>query len=352
MTNKIKKISKLLFVSLGVLLLTVSTSAHARPADVIKDVYKVPITQGAISLVVGYGATGTGTGTDIDIQGAAATFQVQASGGASATPGIQIVPTGNQDVFDGDPSSDTVQPVLPAGGNGGCTDFVGARPASQKYTIPANFFTTTQMTNYGLQTAKNTASTTGTLKQKRGGCILLRLQIASTAQVGDKVNVIFDWDAGPSTSLEETQRSPIQVFPIEIIAGSASSAPVVSSSSAVISSSPSSSSKSSSVSSPSSSSSSSCASVSKSSSVSTSRSGSVSSTSSVRTTFNDIFGGIDTLADGPATTTTTTTGNCIVTPRSGGFDTITTAIIASICLAASACVVAISRRKMKVNLSK
>ena len=257
--------------------------------------------------------------SDIDVQTQAATATLTNATNPGMAPAFEFVPAENLDIFNGDPNR-LAGEATPAGPTAaGCKVFATeTTPLTPKYTLPASFFTATGMNKYGLQTAKSTAASSTTFKQKSSGCMGFRLKVSANAKAGDQTKITFDEDGGLSTSYQEAQRPAIQTATLTV------SAPVVASSSSLVSSLMSSSKSSSSVMS------SSVMSSSVSSSPMSSSKSSVSVDPCKLGSYFDIFGGIQARADGttttpatttttPGTTTTTTTpGTTTTTPAAGG----------------------------------
>lgn len=265
--------------------------ATTRPAAKDLGTSAVPLTQAPFLFYFPYGSTVS----DIDVQGQAATATLTNSTNPGMAPAFEFVPAENLDIFNGDPNR-LAGEATPAGPTAaGCKVFATeTTPLTPKYTLPASFFTATGMNKYGLQTAKSTAASSTTFKQKSSGCMGFRLKVSANAKAGDQTKITFDEDGGLSVSYQEAQRPAIQTATLTV------SAPVVASSSSVVSSLMSSSKSSSSVMMYSS-----VMSSSVSSSPMSSSKSSVSVDPCKLGSYFDIFGGIQVRADGTTTTTTT-----------------------------------------------
>jgi len=281
---------------------SVNANITTRPTPIELTKTSVPSTQAPFLFYFPYGSSTS----DTDLTNQAAKVTITNVTNPGQAPAFEIVPGGNFDIFNGDPNRLATEAV-PLGPINGCSTFTGTR-----YPMPASFFTTTGMNNYGLQTVKNVATSTGTFKQKSTGCMAFQLSGGANVKVGDQARITFDWDAAQSLNLQEAQRPANQTGLLEITTASV----IVSSSSS--SSSPSSSSSSNSSSSSSSLSSSSFSSSSMAMLTAISSSSSSSPSSSSRSSSDpckvgSFFGGVNTYADGVRPTTTTTT-----TPAGGG----------------------------------
>jgi|GEM_PF-6077544 len=230
MTKHIINTSKLV-LSLGLLFVTTASSiVQARPADISANTATVPINQTTGFAV--YFKYGFNDSTIGNINNVVVSTSITNGTTSGIAPTIELVPTGAKDIFNGDPGVDTTTP--PAGPTQCNAAFENTTPG---YDIPSAFLTATNLTSYGIQTAKNTAQSSGQLRQGRTGCIKLTFRVnPDTAVIGDTALITFDWDAGRATDITEDQRPARQLVPLVIgaaVTTPASSLPFVSSLSSV-----------------------------------------------------------------------------------------------------------------------
>lgn len=157
--------------------------------------------------------------SNINISNAIASATIVNSIDTSVKPSFEFVADDtykNYDIFEGDPSRSATEQAPRSAFP--CNTFDGP-----KYEIPSSFFTSSEMKNYGLQTAKTTPQQTAILTKGSSGCIALQVKVSSNAKIGDKAFIQFDSDAGLSPDFEASLRPNLLIQPLAIVAGQSAS---------------------------------------------------------------------------------------------------------------------------------
>ena len=210
------KIAKRLGVCLSLLafsLITFSTvNAQARLADITTAITPIPSDSiSAATLLIPYGSANS----DLDIRNSVASATVSGSGFIFDTSGFQ-------DLYYGSPlRTDAVASPAEAV----CT----ASYSGPTYNLNSSLASTTSWT-YGLQSARNTSSPSGTsaagalpsgqfgLRQKSTGCIKIQVLLAPGAVAGQNAVLTFDEDSLLSQDYQESRRPGKRIFNFSVTA--------------------------------------------------------------------------------------------------------------------------------------
>jgi hypothetical protein len=217
MTKKIIKSIQFLTIT-SLLLGSLSLTSFARQPDVVTDKTDTPIPidrSESISIYFPYGSVVS----DLDIEDAVASVGLNGDD-------LEFVTAGFADWYYGNPNrpdSDANIPEQPA---------CNSSYSGPKYQISPSLATSSSL-KYGLQSARNTASPSGTsgpgvlelpdrtvngLREKHTGCIKVEFRVSSTATVGSTTEVIFDQDAEESPTYQEDRRPARQIVRFQIAA--------------------------------------------------------------------------------------------------------------------------------------